>query len=293
MSFDLSQFHQTFFEETREHLDEMEQFLLAIDVENPDHSDLDAIFRAAHSIKGGSGMFGFTDMAKITHVLESLLDLVRKNKIPLSSAIIEASLQAGDILRTQLACHREGAESDEAEAEPLIAQLEALTTSQKTDPTKTTNAPSAPLEIASTRSFEISYTAHNQAPDTLQALHIELSKLGSVTVQKLPSGTLVYTLLADVNIADIEDIFSFIAEQGEYSITQTGGEIAPATDAAEEAYGFFDEPTQASQTTSELDGDGFGFFTDPEPIKQAAEEADQGYGFFTDIPTPSRARARS
>ena len=76
-SIDMSQFYQVFFEEAQEHLGEMESLLLSIDpaVATPD--ELNAIFRAAHSIKGGSGTFGFTDMTEVTHELESLLDRSR------------------------------------------------------------------------------------------------------------------------------------------------------------------------------------------------------------------------
>lgn len=285
MSFDLSQFHQTFFEETREHLDEMEQLLLVLDVEDPDATDLDAIFRAAHSIKGGSGMFGFTDMTKITHVLESLLDLVRKHKLPLSSEIIEAALQAGDILRAQLAGHREGIDSDPAEAEPVIAQLEALAAA-KNIPHSTKKKTAASAQT-NKRSFEISYTPSNQAADTLQALHTEISKLGSVTVSGNPSSALHYTLTAEVNIADIEEIFSFVANQGEYHITQTGGVTEQASPASEEAYGFFDAPDASPTEEILIEEDGFGFFTDPAPIKQSVDEDEAGYGFFTDIPNPN------
>ena len=78
MTIDMSQFYQVFFEEASEHLANMEALLLNLDVDHPPLEDLNAIFRAAHSIKGGSGTFGFTDMAEVTHVLETLLDLLRK-----------------------------------------------------------------------------------------------------------------------------------------------------------------------------------------------------------------------
>jgi len=71
MTIDMSQFYQVFFEESAEHLADMERMLLDIDVNAPDIDDLNAIFRAAHSIKGGSGTFGFNDMTEVTHVLES------------------------------------------------------------------------------------------------------------------------------------------------------------------------------------------------------------------------------
>ena len=81
MSIDLSQFFQIFFEEAAEHLSTMETLLLALDVANPSMDDLNAIFRSAHSIKGGAGTFGFTDMTGVTHVLETLLDKLRKQEM--------------------------------------------------------------------------------------------------------------------------------------------------------------------------------------------------------------------
>lgn len=77
----MSQFFQVFFEETEELLTEKEKLLLAIDVADPSMDDIDAIFRAAHSIKGGAATFGLTDMTEVTHILESLLDKIRKGEI--------------------------------------------------------------------------------------------------------------------------------------------------------------------------------------------------------------------
>ena len=72
MSIDMSQFYEVFFDEAEELLAEAERLLLGIDMENPDAEDLNAIFRAAHSIKGGAATFGFMDMTEITHVLEDV-----------------------------------------------------------------------------------------------------------------------------------------------------------------------------------------------------------------------------
>ena len=98
MTAELSQFFQVFFDETAEHLATMESLLLALDVEAPAMEDLNAIFRAAHSMKGGSGTFGFHDMTEVTHVLETLLDRLRKQEITLVPAMIDAFLRA-DITR--------------------------------------------------------------------------------------------------------------------------------------------------------------------------------------------------
>ena len=104
MSIDMSQFYQVFFEESAEHLANMESLLLALDLDAPDADQLNAIFRAAHSIKGGSGTFGFTDMTEVTHVLETLLDRIRKNEIAITSDMVDAFLQAGDVLRRFAGC---------------------------------------------------------------------------------------------------------------------------------------------------------------------------------------------
>lgn len=108
MAIDISQFHQTFFDETEEHLSEMERLLVTLDAENPDREQLNAIFRAAHSIKGGAGMFGFPEMAALTHVLESLLDTLRSGCIELQTAMVDAFLETRDVLCTLLGHYRNG-----------------------------------------------------------------------------------------------------------------------------------------------------------------------------------------
>lgn len=106
MSTDLEQFYQIFFEEAGELLAEMETRLLGLDIQSPDPEDLNAIFRVAHSIKGGAGAFGFTDMAEMTHMLESLLDKLRKGELEIRSEMVDAFLQAGDVLKKQLEGHQ-------------------------------------------------------------------------------------------------------------------------------------------------------------------------------------------
>ena len=71
---DLSQFYQVFFEEAGENLEQMEQKLLELDVDAADDEELNAIFRCAHSVKGGAATFGFSDVAELTHHMETLLD---------------------------------------------------------------------------------------------------------------------------------------------------------------------------------------------------------------------------
>ena len=75
---DLSQFYQVFFEEAGENLESMEQMLLNLDLGDPDDEQLNAIFRCAHSVKGGAATFGFADVAELTHQMETLLDRLRR-----------------------------------------------------------------------------------------------------------------------------------------------------------------------------------------------------------------------
>ena len=122
---DITQFHAVFFEEAEEHLGSMESLLLEIDVASPDEEAVNAVFRAAHSMKGGAGMFGFADVADLTHEAETLLDRVRKGQLPLTAEIVDAMLQTGDAVKQQLAVHRgEGGAAPEVSA--LIACLRAL-----------------------------------------------------------------------------------------------------------------------------------------------------------------------
>src|SRR4051812_39898810 len=113
MTIDISQFFQVFFDEAEELLAEKERLLLAVDVSAPDPEDLNAIFRTAHSIKGGASTFGLTDMTEVTHILESLLDRIRKGEMALTSEHVDAFLAAKDILKMQLDGHRNGAAVDQ------------------------------------------------------------------------------------------------------------------------------------------------------------------------------------
>jgi two-component system chemotaxis sensor kinase CheA len=102
MSIDLSQFQETFFEESCEGLDAMESGLLALELDGDNGETINTIFRAAHSIKGGSGTFGFTAIAGFTHVMETLLDDIRAGKKGLTQEIVDLLLKSVDCLRDMM-----------------------------------------------------------------------------------------------------------------------------------------------------------------------------------------------
>jgi two-component system chemotaxis sensor kinase CheA len=127
MSIDMKQFHSVFFEESQEHLDEMEHLLLNLDVTNPDNEQLNTIFRAAHSIKGGAGIFGFDALVTVTHVMESLLDKIRQGKMNITAPMVDLFLSSVDVLKGILTSYRNNAEIDWAGANRLTELLESAT----------------------------------------------------------------------------------------------------------------------------------------------------------------------
>jgi len=126
MAIDLSQFHQTFFEESFEGLDAMESGLLNL---APGSSDLDAvnaIFRVAHSIKGGAATFGFQEVTAFTHVMETLLDGMRSGTRTMQADSKDVLLQSVDCLRAMLTATRDHQPIDLPRVQGLQAGLEAL-----------------------------------------------------------------------------------------------------------------------------------------------------------------------
>jgi two-component system, chemotaxis family, sensor kinase CheA len=102
MTLDLTQFHDAFFEESFEALDSMEAALLKLDLGAPDSELINTIFRVAHSIKGGSATFGFSEIASFTHSLETLLDELRSNKLQVTSPTLDLLLKSVDAMRDML-----------------------------------------------------------------------------------------------------------------------------------------------------------------------------------------------
>ena len=126
MTFGMSQFLGVFFEEAEEHLAALEHLLLTLDVAQPDAEALNGIFRAAHSIKGSSGMFGFDDLTAVTHVLETLLDKLRSGQIALQAQMIDVLLEARDVLAQLLAAHKSEAPDPSIAVQATVTRLQAL-----------------------------------------------------------------------------------------------------------------------------------------------------------------------
>ncbi|GLQ32334.1 chemotaxis protein CheA [Litoribrevibacter albus] len=126
MSIDLSQFHQVFFEESFEGLDSMEEGLLDLNPDDFDVETINTIFRAAHSIKGGAGTFGFQVVAEFTHVVETLLDEIRAGSRTLEAPHIDLLLRSVDCLREIMNSLQDGEEPDMSLADELKVSFEAV-----------------------------------------------------------------------------------------------------------------------------------------------------------------------
>ncbi|MDD2913980.1 MAG: chemotaxis protein CheA [Gallionella sp.] len=295
MSIDMSQFYQVFFEESAEHLDNMESLLLALDLDAPDPDQLNAIFRSAHSIKGGSGTFGFNDMTEVTHILETLLDGIRKNEIKITSDMVDAFLQAGDVLKGLLEAHQNGTIADTAPSIEIRARLAQLTAKGSQQGGNTKTEPVAPAATAAPVSAQHNYQVEfKNSTDIfpnksdLNNLLEELSNVGKIENQKITAELVTLSLTSYASEQDLRDTFSFFLEPEQLTITSLGDTAAAAENPSEDeqGYGFFVEPEQLQAATE--DAQGYGFFVEPETLKSEAENA-QGYGFFVDVENQAQA----
>ncbi len=286
MAIDMSQFYQVFFEESAEHLAAMEALLLDLDVGDPDPEQLNAIFRAAHSIKGSAGTFGFTDLAETTHILENLLDRIRRQELALRPDMVDAFLEAGDLLRGMLAAHQGSGQPVTAEAVAAICErLRRLSTSEA-EPAAPVGRPAAApagqaavTATAATRCFDIEFvpTEASASGDGIGNLLDELRGLGQLDILQQPDdgphavGFWQLRLSTAHPQTQFSDQIDFIAESGAWRIVENRAIAADGS----ASYGFFDDvPGLPDEERA------YGFF---EPLP-AVPAQDESYGFFEPLP---------
>jgi two-component system chemotaxis sensor kinase CheA len=286
MAIDMSQFHQVFFEETAEHLANMENLLLTLDIDTPDAEQLNAIFRAAHSIKGSSGTFGFSDLAEVTHVLENLLDRIRKGEIRPSESMIDAFLAAGDVLKAMLAAHKGEGAVDPAAATMICQRLSELTAeaaSSAAVPPAPTFA--APPEIMAGSDLDLHFVLDGDAGHNDETIEILLAELaahgepGVVARAAAPDRPWHLRLATASDVEQVRGMLEFVAQKDSIRIEPA----ASGTTADEsEAYGFFtdDLPAPAPHASEEA----YGFFEPPPPPVVASAPDSEAYGFFDSLP---------
>ena len=241
MNIDVSRFNQLFFDECTEHLDEMERIFLEINPSDPDREELNALFRAAHSIKGGAGIFGFPDMVSVTHTIETLLDRVRHDEIALTSEMLNLFLQAGDVITMQLAGHRDGTMVDEQAIQSVCGELGAISANSlpalqppRVDPVGRTGDS---REAAAGSTYRIVFTPPPNLYTRMvrmEPIFADLATMGDFTLTARfaphpefpvydPTRCLAHwemILTTSCSAAEVVEIFMFVADEEEISIEQ-------------------------------------------------------------------------
>ena len=214
MSMDISAFYQTFFDEADELLADMEQHLLELDPLAPDIETLNAIFRAAHSIKGGAATFGFSVLQETTHLLENLLDGARRQEMSLSTEIINLFLETKDIMQEQLDAYKTSQQPDAESFEYICQALRqlALEAQQQDAPAAAVTSPvahaAAPAAIEGGMRICLSGLKSNEIPLMLE----ELANLGEVENPQQTETSLEVTLLTSASEEDISAVLCFVLE---------------------------------------------------------------------------------
>ena len=270
---DLSQFYQVFFEEAGENLEQMERMLLELNVEEADDEELNAIFRCAHSVKGGAATFGFADVAALTHQMETLLDKLRRHELAPTAPMVDVLLAAGDALKAQLEVHQ-GVATSAPDTTDLLANIRAHAEGKSPAPVAPSKqaAPavesptlkSMPVPKAETRCIELVVGPLDkpETADSLSDLFDEIEGLG--TIEPLDAGRAAdgirrFRVVTTTSDGDLLDLFTF----------HVARELIQIKD-ADAGYGFFP------------DGPGA-------PVED--HPADPGYGFFEPLPGPAEAAA--
>ena len=238
MSIDISQFLDTFYEESFEGLDTMETELLALKPGEADGESINTIFRAAHSIKGGSGTFGLGAVSDFTHVLETLLDQMRDGRREVTQAAVELMLASVDVLRDMLNALRDGSDIDSDRVNEVHGQLEALLQGDAAPQTEqadaqplTTDAQAASVANGWTVHFKPFAHLFKTGNDPVRIIR-ELADLGSmqasVDLTALPEFDLLdpeecylawrINLDGDISEAQIRDVFVWVEDDCDLSV---------------------------------------------------------------------------
>ena len=216
MSMDISDFYQTFFDEADELLADMEQHLLNLVPEAPDSEQLNAIFRAAHSIKGGAGTFGFSILQETTHLMENLLDEARRGEMQLNTDIINLFLETKDIMQEQLDAYKSSQEPDAESFDYICRALRQLALEAKGEApahgTKLTVVETQTVEARPASDGHVRIAISGLKASERNLLLEELSNLGSISDVEQGEDSVTATLETTVSADDITAVLCFVIE---------------------------------------------------------------------------------
>jgi len=251
MSIDLSQFIPSFLEESFEGLELMESSLL--NLEQGDDETINSIFRAAHSIKGGAGTFGFNNVTEFTHLVETLLDEMRDGRREIVQNDIEILLDSVDCMKLLIEAIKNETECNDEKIDITTKLLEeTLNTSQAlSTPTSEGQSAETPAPSDALIEWSIEFVPDHhlvQTGNDPQFLFNALAALGEVNIEAnasdLPALSEMdpeelylqwhITLLANVTEDDIKEIFEWVEDECKLTITKkTATETAPIVSSSE------------------------------------------------------------
>ncbi|MGR4050168.1 chemotaxis protein CheA [Kosakonia cowanii] len=240
---DISDFYQTFFDEADELLADMEQHLLDLVPEAPDSEQLNAIFRAAHSIKGGAGTFGFTILQETTHLMENLLDEARRGEMQLNTDIINLFLETKDIMQEQLDAYKSSQEPDAASFEYICNALRQLALEAKGEAVPAAGSAKLSVVESTAQAADAAPAAANDGKlrvvlsrlkeSEVALLEEELGNLGTLSDVVKGSNSLSATIDGGLGEDDIVAVLCFVIEADQIAFEKAA---APAAvDAVAEA----------------------------------------------------------
>ncbi len=241
---DITQFYQAFFEEADELLAEMELLLLGLDLQAPSSEHLNAIFRAAHSIKGGAATFGFKALTDTTHLLENLLDRARHGDLKLTTQMMDAFLETKDVLQKQMGAYRAGGEPEPDMVAHICSVLRALALESAQGILGASTAAASPVtpSVIAVKTPEPVTVLKDVSPglrplkvrflkvseNDRKLLGEELVNLGQVTAQIQTEDSLTLWLDTSCESDDIISVCCFIIEADQIEISRETAVVEPS-----------------------------------------------------------------
>ena len=219
---DITEFYQTFFDEADELLRDMEQHLLELDPFDPDSEQLNAIFRSAHSIKGGAATFGFTQLQNTTHTLENLLDKARHDELTLTPDIIDVFLDAKDVMASQLDAYKNDSLPDEDTFKRICEVLSRVEnraeegtaiSETKVEDTVVEDTPAKQGEYSHYFMISLNHLKENE----VDLLADELSLFGHLYHTEKTANSLQAWVGTNTDIDDISGVLCFVVDESQIS----------------------------------------------------------------------------
>lgn len=247
-------YREIFFEETQDHLASVEAILLRLQPGEVALDDLNAIFRAVHSIKGSAAMLGCDDMAAMAHLQESLLDLLRKEERPLERGDIDAMLKAGDTVQAQALRHR-GVLEQAPDSEPAEILLQRQLDRPRTD---AKGGGAGPV----TRRFAVRLAplAEPIADVELEMMLTGLGEMGKISatdIENQAGGYVAFQVELEGTALDLQSVLSLLVAPELVAIEKLEDAAAPAAS----------QPVGAPARKPPVDN-GDEFFVDPEEFRR-------------------------